>query len=326
MDFHHQTSLVPCGQDKYISKNELLLHLKTYNLYYEGHLKKFAAPTSRGGRRVYCGGAAEHLLGTAPAHSSTDAGRQGTHSTSSILFLLALWLELGGSGYHPEAPHHAQHSDLRGGCPAGERSDTEPHRLQGPEVPTGRHPTVDAHTQGCWGTSSWQCEDTQRPAANQTPPLLYQRPFLQPQDISVHASLWLHHQCPHQQHHDDSTGPEVAAQQIEDWELGRGVCTVCGPYQRRETEAEEHGLSSNCPDPPRPMCAGLQSVPVGEGPGGGSYLCCGSVYKVRDACPKKLHSEAPRGRREGSQEADAQVHCAPPNDSAEAGGDSRDPS
>ncbi|NXH16972.1 RASF2 protein, partial [Bucco capensis] len=28
--------LVPCGKDKYISKNELLLHLKTYNIYYEG--------------------------------------------------------------------------------------------------------------------------------------------------------------------------------------------------------------------------------------------------------------------------------------------------
>ncbi|EPQ12980.1 Ras association domain-containing protein 2 [Myotis brandtii] len=36
MDYSHQTSLVPCGKDKYISKNELLLHLKTYNLYYEG--------------------------------------------------------------------------------------------------------------------------------------------------------------------------------------------------------------------------------------------------------------------------------------------------
>uniref|UniRef100_A0A8C0VUP1 Ras-associating domain-containing protein n=1 Tax=Castor canadensis TaxID=51338 RepID=A0A8C0VUP1_CASCN len=36
MDYSHQASLVPCGQDKYISKNELLLHLKTYNLYYEG--------------------------------------------------------------------------------------------------------------------------------------------------------------------------------------------------------------------------------------------------------------------------------------------------
>ncbi|XP_056427365.1 ras association domain-containing protein 2 [Hyla sarda] len=29
-------SLVPCGKDKYISKNELLAHLKNYNLYYEG--------------------------------------------------------------------------------------------------------------------------------------------------------------------------------------------------------------------------------------------------------------------------------------------------
>lgn len=36
MDYSHQASLVPCGKDKYISKNELLLHLKTYNLYYEG--------------------------------------------------------------------------------------------------------------------------------------------------------------------------------------------------------------------------------------------------------------------------------------------------
>lgn len=36
MEYSHQTSLVPCGKDKYISKNELLLHLKTYNLYYEG--------------------------------------------------------------------------------------------------------------------------------------------------------------------------------------------------------------------------------------------------------------------------------------------------
>ncbi|XP_004697909.1 ras association domain-containing protein 2 [Echinops telfairi] len=36
MDYSCQASLVPCGQDKYISKNELLLHLKTYNLYYEG--------------------------------------------------------------------------------------------------------------------------------------------------------------------------------------------------------------------------------------------------------------------------------------------------
>uniref|UniRef100_A0A8C0JGY5 Ras association domain family member 2 n=1 Tax=Chelonoidis abingdonii TaxID=106734 RepID=A0A8C0JGY5_CHEAB len=36
MDYCSQSSLVPCGKDKYISKNELLLHLKTYNLYYEG--------------------------------------------------------------------------------------------------------------------------------------------------------------------------------------------------------------------------------------------------------------------------------------------------
>ncbi|XP_071655428.1 ras association domain-containing protein 2 isoform X1 [Patagioenas fasciata] len=28
--------LVPCGKDKFIAKNELLLHLKTYNIYYEG--------------------------------------------------------------------------------------------------------------------------------------------------------------------------------------------------------------------------------------------------------------------------------------------------
>ncbi|KAJ6653117.1 hypothetical protein lerEdw1_010079 [Lerista edwardsae] len=36
MDYITETCPVPCGQDKYISKNELLLHLKTYNLYYEG--------------------------------------------------------------------------------------------------------------------------------------------------------------------------------------------------------------------------------------------------------------------------------------------------
>lgn len=30
------TSLVPCGKDKYISKNELLAHVKNYNFYYEG--------------------------------------------------------------------------------------------------------------------------------------------------------------------------------------------------------------------------------------------------------------------------------------------------
>ncbi|XP_062817156.1 ras association domain-containing protein 2 [Anolis carolinensis] len=36
MDYLADASLVPCGQDKFIHKNELLLHLKTYNLYYEG--------------------------------------------------------------------------------------------------------------------------------------------------------------------------------------------------------------------------------------------------------------------------------------------------
>lgn len=36
MDYITETCPVPCGQDRYISKNELLLHLKTYNLYYEG--------------------------------------------------------------------------------------------------------------------------------------------------------------------------------------------------------------------------------------------------------------------------------------------------
>ncbi|XP_038602900.1 ras association domain-containing protein 2 isoform X2 [Tachyglossus aculeatus] len=36
MDYGNQTGLVPCGSGKYISKHELLLHLKTYNLYYEG--------------------------------------------------------------------------------------------------------------------------------------------------------------------------------------------------------------------------------------------------------------------------------------------------
>lgn len=37
----------------------------------------------------------------------------------------------------------------------------------------------------------------------------------------------------------------------------------------------------------------------------------GPVHKVRDACPQKLHSEAPRGGRPGSKEADAQVGMAP---------------
>ncbi|XP_019326181.1 PREDICTED: ras association domain-containing protein 2 [Aptenodytes forsteri] len=36
MDYGGRKYLVPCGKDKYISKNELLLHLKTYNIYYEG--------------------------------------------------------------------------------------------------------------------------------------------------------------------------------------------------------------------------------------------------------------------------------------------------
>ncbi|XP_078522763.1 ras association domain-containing protein 2 [Lissotriton helveticus] len=36
MDYYSQSCLVPCGKDKYISRNELLSHLKTYNLYYEG--------------------------------------------------------------------------------------------------------------------------------------------------------------------------------------------------------------------------------------------------------------------------------------------------
>ncbi|XP_064353808.1 ras association domain-containing protein 2 [Dromaius novaehollandiae] len=36
MDYGSREYLVPCGKDKYISKNELLLHLKTYNIYYEG--------------------------------------------------------------------------------------------------------------------------------------------------------------------------------------------------------------------------------------------------------------------------------------------------
>ena len=53
------------------------------------------------------------------------------------------------------------------------------------------------------------------------------------------------------------------------------LLAVCGS---RETEAEEHGLSSDCPDPTGPMWAGLQSVPYGEGPGGGSYLWCESLF------------------------------------------------
>ncbi|XP_053574168.1 ras association domain-containing protein 2 [Bombina bombina] len=36
MEQSPETSLVPCGKDKYISKNDLLSHLKNYNLYYEG--------------------------------------------------------------------------------------------------------------------------------------------------------------------------------------------------------------------------------------------------------------------------------------------------
>ncbi|XP_009878404.1 PREDICTED: ras association domain-containing protein 2 [Charadrius vociferus] len=36
MDYGGCEYPVPCGKDKYISKNELLLHLKTYNIYYEG--------------------------------------------------------------------------------------------------------------------------------------------------------------------------------------------------------------------------------------------------------------------------------------------------
>ncbi|NXI33647.1 RASF2 protein, partial [Sterrhoptilus dennistouni] len=36
MEFGGGGDAVPCGKDKFISRNELLLHLKTYNIYYEG--------------------------------------------------------------------------------------------------------------------------------------------------------------------------------------------------------------------------------------------------------------------------------------------------
>ncbi|NWI46783.1 RASF2 protein, partial [Picathartes gymnocephalus] len=36
MDLGGGAEPVPCGKDKFISRNELLLHLKTYNIYYEG--------------------------------------------------------------------------------------------------------------------------------------------------------------------------------------------------------------------------------------------------------------------------------------------------
>ncbi|XP_006009710.1 ras association domain-containing protein 2 [Latimeria chalumnae] len=36
MESYHSSDCVPIGKDKYIPKNELLSHLKTYNLYYEG--------------------------------------------------------------------------------------------------------------------------------------------------------------------------------------------------------------------------------------------------------------------------------------------------
>lgn len=36
MELNRAGDAVPCGKDKFISRNELLLHLKTYNIYYEG--------------------------------------------------------------------------------------------------------------------------------------------------------------------------------------------------------------------------------------------------------------------------------------------------
>ncbi|XP_071273701.1 ras association domain-containing protein 2 [Agelaius tricolor] len=36
MELSSAGGAVPCGKDKFISRNELLLHLKTYNIYYEG--------------------------------------------------------------------------------------------------------------------------------------------------------------------------------------------------------------------------------------------------------------------------------------------------
>lgn len=53
------------------------------------------------------------------------------------------------------------------------------------------------------------------------------------------------------------------------------LLAVCGS---RETEAEEHWLPPDCPDPPGPMWASIQSVPYGEGPGGGSHLWCESLF------------------------------------------------
>lgn len=55
----------------------------------------------------------------------------------------------------------------------------------------------------------------------------------------------------------------------------------------RETEAEEHRLPPDCPDPPGPMWAGLQSVPYGEGPGGRGHLWRESPFSQM-VCPRRV--------------------------------------
>ncbi|XP_074415245.1 ras association domain-containing protein 2 isoform X1 [Zonotrichia albicollis] len=322
---------VPCGKDKFISRNELLLHLKTYNIYYEGQNLQLRHREEEGELIV------EGLLNISwglrrPIRlQMQDDNQRIRPPPSSSSWHSGCNLGAHGSVLKPSTLPDIQVTDVDTATGTenpgnGTVWGSDPLQWKALCSPQGRGgPAADEDPQRRRCPAPRQRPHGRRAAAAAAAPLLHQRALLQPQDLGVHARLRLRHQRAHQQHHDHAPGAQTAAQQVQDRELRRGVCSVHGAHERREAAAARQRFPAAGPGAAGPLRAGVQGVPHGEGPGGGGHLRRRPVHQIRDAHPQELHPEAGGRGGPGSEEAEAQVLHPAADDRAEAGGDLRGP-
>ncbi|XP_075379737.1 ras association domain-containing protein 2 isoform X1 [Mycteria americana] len=300
MDYGGCEYLVPCGKDKYISKNELLLHLKTYNIYYEGQNLQLRHREEEGELIV------EGLL----------------NISWGLRRPIRLQMQDDNQRIRPPPSSSSWHS----GCNLGAHGSVlKPSTLPDIQV-TDAEAVPNAEAPGSGAAAKSQPEETpqlmrtrsdvgvRRRGSARTPS---EQRRIRRHRFSINGHFYNHKTSVFTPAYGSVTNVRINSTMTTPQ-----VLKLLLNKFKIENSAEEFALyivhTSG-----GPLRAGLQGLPHGEGPGGRSHLRRCSVHQIRDARPQELHPEA--GGRGGSrsEEANAQILHPPADDRAKAGGDFR---
>ncbi|XP_062366559.1 ras association domain-containing protein 2 isoform X4 [Cinclus cinclus] len=288
---------VPCGKDKFISRNELLLHLKTYNIYYEGQNLQLRHREEEGELIV------EGLL----------------NISWGLRRPIRLQMQDDNQRIRPPPSSSSWHS----GCNLGAHGSVlKPSTL--PDIPVTDGDTAPSTENPGKGAAPRPAEEAPqlmrtrsdvgvRPRGSVRTPGEQRR--LRRHRFSINGHFYNHKTSVFTPAYGSVTNVRINSAMTTPQ-----VLKLLLNKFKIENSAEEFALYM-VHTSGGPLRAGVQGVPHGEGPGGRGHLRRRPVHQIRDAHPQELHPEAGGGGGSGSEEAEAQILHHAADDRAEAGGD-----